>query len=610
MTADAGALSKLAFASGQTAATAEVADTAADIAASFDALNADAQVGTIVVSDSQPVVLTAAQALGDPRALYDLVDADGTPVSVVVEDSSANLSGAALDALQALSRTPTLVVADNAPLQVDAAQLTSDAGVLAKLAFADGQTTGLLDVADTGADLTAGLVALAADTQVAQVTVTSGALSLTPATPLAAAVAVAVDDGATLALSGYDSLGFDVTLAGGTLSASGAPSGVLTVPSGETVTGHGMISTSSLDDEGTITASGGRLTLDTPVTGGGGFAIDAGATLELADATSATVAFDGAGVLQLDAASGFTGAITGLQVGDVIALNGITPTGALTLSGDTLSVPTTAGPLSFMVQGADPTTFQTAVFQASQDSLGDTLLTLTTTLLDLTTGVDALTAGPPDVALVAAADTLSAGDQIDGAGPNGDIPLELVGGGLFDLGAPASLTGITTVDAVEGQSGYGSGDDAIASTRQTIYLRDGLDVTVDVAPDPSPNPLDPNAPGITLYGANDADVIDLGTGNDSVHLGSAAETVNGGGREQPLLRRCGDAGRHPGGRLGRQHPLRLRRRAWRPWGRPSRASPRSTCSAPRPARPSLSPASPQTPSPACRSTTTPAAATP
>ena len=527
VTADAGALSKLAFASGQTAAIVEVTDTAADIAASFDALNADIQVGTITVSDSQPIVLSAAQALGDPRVLYDLVNADGTPVSVVVEDSSANLSGAALDALQALSRTPTLVVADNAPLQVDAAQLTSDTGVLAKLAFADGQTTSLLDVADTGADLTAGLVALAADTQVAQVTVTSGALSLTPGTPLAAAVAV--DDGATLALSGYDSLGVDVTLAGGTLGASSAPSGVLTVPSGETVTGHGMISTSSLDDEGTITASGGRLTLDTPVTGAGGFVIDAGATLELADATSPTVTFDGAGVLQLDAASGFTGAIDGLQVGDVIVLNGVTATDAPTLTGDTLSLPTTGGPLSFTVQGADATTFQTAVFEASQDSLGDTLLTLTSTLLDLTTGVDTLTAGTPDVALVAAANTLSTGDQIDGAGPNGDIPLELVGGGLFDLAAPESLTGVTTVDAVEGQSAYGSGDGAIASTRQTLYLRDGLDVTVDVASDPLSNPLNLNAPGITIYGADDADVIDLGTGNDSVHLGSAAETVNGGG---------------------------------------------------------------------------------
>jgi Ca2+-binding RTX toxin-like protein len=46
--------------------------------------------------------------------------------------------------------------------------------------------------------------------------------------------------------------------------------------------------------------------------------------------------------------------------------------------------------------------------------------------------------------------------------------------------------------------------------------------------DPSVNPADPNAPGINLYGADDSDTFNLGSGRDVVYLGGANETVIGG----------------------------------------------------------------------------------
>ena len=92
----------------------------------------------------------------------------------------------------------------------------------------------------------------------------------------------------------------------------------------------------------------------------------------------------------------------------------------------------------------------------------------------------------------------------------GDNALTLQGGGYFDLRAPAVLTGVQTLNAQEGQ---GSGE-------QTVYLRDGLDLTVNVASSAGG--------GIVIHGADNADVINLGSGADTVYVGGTAETINGG----------------------------------------------------------------------------------
>ena len=87
--------------------------------------------------------------------------------------------------------------------------------------------------------------------------------------------------------------------------------------------------------------------------------------------------------------------------------------------------------------------------------------------------------------------------------------LQLSGGGAFDLAALAKLTNIKVIAAQEGQG----------TSAQTVTLKAGLTATVNVA--------SAAGGGITIIGANNTDVINLGAGNDTVTLG-ANETVNGG----------------------------------------------------------------------------------
>jgi hypothetical protein len=102
---------------------------------------------------------------------------------------------------------------------------------------------------------------------------------------------------------------------------------------------------------------------------------------------------------------------------------------------------------------------------------------------------------------------LNSHDQLDGS--TGSNTLNLVGGGYFDLGAPAKLVNMQIVTAQESSAGT------------TVYMRNSLNVTVNVAPS--------GGGALTVYGANDSDVYNLGAGSDTVVLGAATEKVNGGG---------------------------------------------------------------------------------
>ncbi len=84
--------------------------------------------------------------------------------------------------------------------------------------------------------------------------------------------------------------------------------------------------------------------------------------------------------------------------------------------------------------------------------------------------------------------------------------LVLEGGGTFKLQAPAELSGIQTVNLQGATSG------------QTVYLRDGLDLTVNVL----------DAVNVTMFGAANNDVVNLGAGANVFFVGGASETVNGG----------------------------------------------------------------------------------
>jgi hypothetical protein len=153
-------------------------------------------------------------------------------------------------------------------------------------------------------------------------------------------------------------------------------------------------------------------------------------------------------------------------------------------------------------------------------ALADETLTLTVNVgqtYTLTNKADTITGGAGNNVIIAKNNTLNATDSIDG-GAIGTQTLTLQGGGKFDLRAPATLKDIQIITAQE------ASDDS----RQTIYLRDGLNATVNVASAAvTPNSSD-DLPGITIIGANNSDIINLGNGNDDVTLGSAAEIVNAG----------------------------------------------------------------------------------
>ena len=125
-----------------------------------------------------------------------------------------------------------------------------------------------------------------------------------------------------------------------------------------------------------------------------------------------------------------------------------------------------------------------------------------------------ITTGPVSTTIVTTAANLLAADKITGGTGTGVTnTLQLSGGGAFDLAAVTKLTNIQVIAAQEGQG----------TSAQTVTLKAGLNATVSVAADTAGD----LAPGITIIGANNTDVINLGAGNDTVTLG-ANETVNGG----------------------------------------------------------------------------------
>jgi hypothetical protein len=120
----------------------------------------------------------------------------------------------------------------------------------------------------------------------------------------------------------------------------------------------------------------------------------------------------------------------------------------------------------------------------------------------------------------AAANTLLSGDSLDGgAGVN---TLALLGGGTFDLRAPTKLANIQVVTAQETAGGT------------TVYMRSGINETVNVAPAGSGSLL--------IYGNTDSNVYKLGAGSDTVVLGAAGESVNGGGGTALVQASAGLAG--------------------------------------------------------------------
>ena len=176
LTSDAPLFNVMVFANGQSTKILNVTDTAADISADLAGLNSNTKVGKVTISDNAAVTLTAAQLAGDTTLLGELANQNGNPYALKVSDTAANLSGAELNTLQANTHVASIVVSDNGSsnggfVTASVAQLTSDAGALSELSFANSQTTGTVNVADTAANVSGDLAALNGDGQVGRITI-------------------------------------------------------------------------------------------------------------------------------------------------------------------------------------------------------------------------------------------------------------------------------------------------------------------------------------------------------------------------------------------------------------------------------------------------------
>jgi len=142
-----------------------------------------------------------------------------------------------------------------------------------------------------------------------------------------------------------------------------------------------------------------------------------------------------------------------------------------------------------------------------------------------------LDAGTGDDTMIAAARGLAAIDQLDGG--DGANTLVLQGAGSFDLRTPSLLANIGTISASEGQAAFTGAAGTFAAQNQIIQLRDGMDATVNVTSG-TPQPNNPKPEIITIVGAHNAAVINLGRGTDTVIVGDTRETIHGGGGDDTI----------------------------------------------------------------------------
>jgi hypothetical protein len=168
--ADGTALAELFNADGTTAAHVTITDTAANISASFDTLNSNAQVDHITISPSSSLTLTAGQVATDTTALGEITNGS---YSILVTDSAANVT-TNLDALQSNGHVSGITISDNAEITVSIAQLASDAGVIGDISNANSSPVHVI-VSDTAAAIATDFDALSGNSLVNKIVVSDSA---------------------------------------------------------------------------------------------------------------------------------------------------------------------------------------------------------------------------------------------------------------------------------------------------------------------------------------------------------------------------------------------------------------------------------------------------
>ena len=145
----------------------DVSDTAANIVAHLGALNSNADVAQIQVSDGNPLQLSATQFVTDHR---DRVDHGLYTIDIT--DTAANIT-TNLNALEASSHIVKVVVSDSGSNAVvtSVAQLTSDSSILSELYDANGTTPASITVSDITANIESAFGSLNGDAQVTKIVV-------------------------------------------------------------------------------------------------------------------------------------------------------------------------------------------------------------------------------------------------------------------------------------------------------------------------------------------------------------------------------------------------------------------------------------------------------
>ncbi len=217
ISADATALSLTANANGS-AYTVAIADTAAHVAADIDALNANSHITTIALSDPGTPALTLSVAqLSDATALGEIT----TPYTIAVSDTAAHVA-AAIDALNANAHITTIALTDpgTVTLTLTIATALNDARVLGEITTP--HTVALADTAANIASLTPTQIAALKTAGYVSIASTTGAVSM-PLTEAQLLVSDGISvTGATLFATGTAATVLTLTVAQATnLSAAG-----------------------------------------------------------------------------------------------------------------------------------------------------------------------------------------------------------------------------------------------------------------------------------------------------------------------------------------------------------------------------------------------------
>ncbi len=344
LTSDATAISKLAN-QNATPYQLAVTDTASNVTVALSALESDAaQIASINVSGG-PVVVSVATYLADKSALDKIVG------GFAISDTASDIAGG-LDQLND-ANIQSITISDNGAIGINAAQLTSDATAISKLADQNASPYQLA-VTDTASNVTGALSTLELDAaHLASINVSGGPVVVSVATDLADKSALdkivggfQISDSVLTIIANLSAINADTNVA-----ILAATSGTGTLSGGQSI----------VPPVFSLSGSGTTLTVSENTTYAGALSVGAGATLQVSNgvAFTTTGAFSaGAGAtvdlpngnFVLNGANSFSGAtLTGahaLMVTAASSVSGLTiggttnfeNSGTLTQSGGTVTV--------------------------------------------------------------------------------------------------------------------------------------------------------------------------------------------------------------------------------------------------------------------------------